>query len=914
MPVTPTGPDLSQYRREEILRDGYRVLLRPIEKSDVPLWLAFISRVSTHTKYIRFHNVPKEMSKEDAIRYCTVDYNTSFAYVAEIGKGQDREIIAIARYHRLPNKRSADVAFAIEDAYQNIGLGTKLIEALVNVARENDISIFEADVLGQNLQMREAFRDYGFHVSNNLKEGVCHVTFPIKQTRMVDMKEASRDRIAIIASLQPILNPKSVAIIGAARYPGTIGNLLMRCILQSGFSGIVYPVNPNTEAVLSVKSYPSVLEIPDKVDMAIIAVPAAIVNTVADECGKKGVRALIVISDGFRERNSEGAAREEKLRNIALSYGMRLVGPNCMGVMNTDPDVRLNATFSQVYPNAGNVAVLSQSGAMGLTILEHVKNLNMGISTFVSVGNRADVSSNDFLQYWEQDRATKVILLYLESFGNPKRFARIARRVSAKKPIVAVKSGNTAAGARAASSHTGALATSDVASDVLFQNAGIIRVNAVEELFNLATLLSTQPLAKGRRLVIVTNGGGPGILAADAAACNGLDVKELSPDASAKIRPILKRDINLGNPIDTTAGVTAQEYEGILRVLAADKEVDAVLAIFAPPIVTETKGMEGALRRVAPIFWRYKKPLLGCFIGQKGLSAQLGTHGHFIPLYTFPEEAITALKRAVEYAELRCKPRGKIPTIKGIQKEKARRLMDTVIKNSAKRPLWLSAGEILELLTCYGITQAEVVVVKTSSEAQAAAARLGFPVAIKLASPTITHKTDVGGVVLNVTSKNEVEKAYNTIKKNLEKLGRQQEMSGVTVQQMITGGIETIVGVTQDPSFGPLIMFGSGGIYAELIKDVTMKLHPITDLDAAEMIHSLKMTKLFEGYRGSPPTDVKALQNLLLRVSAMVEDIPEIAELDLNPVNVMPRGKGYQVIDARIMVKQGIAAAVRRIG
>jgi acetyltransferase len=624
---------------------------------------------------------------------------------------------------------------------------------------------------------------------------------------------------------------------------------------------------------------------------------------VADQCGQKGVRALIVISDGFRERNAEGAQREEELRNITLSYGMRLVGPNCMGVINTDPNINLNATFSQVYPSVGNVAFLSQSGAMGLTILEHVKTLNMGLSSFVSVGNRADVSYTDFLQYWEQDPATKVILLYLESFGNADKFVRIARRVSAKKPIVAVKSGTTAAGARAASSHTGALATSDVASSILFKNAGIIRVNTVEELFNMATMLSTQPFPKGRKLVIVTNGGGPGIIAADAAASNGLLVEELSAETRAKIRPMMKRDINIGNPIDTTAGATADEYEGILRVLAADKDVDAVLAIFAPPIVVETKDMEEALRRVAPVFWRAKKPILGCFIGQKGLSSQLGTQGHYIPLFTFPEEAMVALRRAAEYDELRRKPQGKIPVIKDIQKAKAHDLIDRVIKGSMARPVWLSAEQIEELLECYGIRQAKVVVARTPSEAKAAAEKMGFPVAVKLDSPTITHKTDVGGVILNVKSKSEVEEAYNTISKKLEKLGRQQEMSGVTVQQMMSGGIETIVGVTQDPSFGTLMMFGSGGIYAELIKDVTMKLHPITDLDAIEMINSLKMTKVFEGYRGSPPSDVKAIQDLLLRVSAMVEDIPEIAELDLNPVNVMPKGKGYRVIDARIMLK-----------
>lgn len=903
MPDTPATPNLSQFRREELLRDGYRVLLRPIEKTDVPLWLAFFSRLSVQTKYFRFHNVPKEMNEEDALRYCSVDYNNSFAYVAEIGKGQDRKIIAIARYYRLPNKRSAEVAFAIEDAYQKIGLGTRLIQALADIAREKGISIFEANVLAENMQMMEAFRDYGFHVSSELQDGVYTVTFPIRLTRTVDMKETYRDRVATVASLQPLVNPKAVAIIGAARAPGTLGNLLMRCILQSGYSGIVYPVNPNTEAVLSVKSYPSVLDIPGKVDMAIIAVPAAIVNKVADECGQKGVRGLIVISDGFRERSPEGAVREEELRNITLSYGMRLVGPNCMGIINTDPAIKMNATFSQVYPSVGNVAFLSQSGAMGLTILEHVKNLNVGISTFVSVGNRADVSSNDFLQYWEQDPATKVILLYLESFGNPDQFAKIARRVSAKKPIVAVKSGSTAAGARAASSHTGALATSDVASGILFKNAGIIRVDFVEELFHLATLLSTQPLPKGRRLVIVTNGGGPGIIAADAAARNGLEVPELSADAYAKIRPIMKRDINVGNPIDTTAGATAHEYEGILRILAADKDVDAVLAIFAPPIVIETKDMEEALRKVAPVFWRYKKPLLGCFIGQQGLSAQLGTKGHFIPLYVFPEEAIVSLRRATEYAELHRKPSGKIPVFKDIQKAKARELIDTIMKNSANRPLWLHTSEIAELLECYGIRQNKIIFTDTIEKAKATAKKLGFPVAVKLASGTITHKTDVGGVMLNVASENEVEKAYNTIAGKLEKIGRRQEMAGVTVQRMMTGGIETIVGVTQDPSFGPLILFGSGGIYAELIKDVTVKLHPITDLDAAEMIDSVKMSSLFKGYRGSLPSDVKALQELLLRVSAMVEDIPEIAELDLNPVNVRPKKEGYWVIDARIMVR-----------
>lgn len=716
-------------------------------------------------------------------------------------------------------------------------------------------------------------------------------------------KEEEREHISTIASLRPILSPSSVAVIGAARHRGTIGQLLLQCILQGGFSGTVYPVNPNAESVISVKAYPSILDIPGNVDLAIIAVPASVVSKVADECGRKGVSALIVISDGFKERGPEGALRERELVDITLRYGMRLVGPNCMGIINTDPSVSLNATFSPIYPPQGNVAFLSQSGAMGLTILEYANNLNMGISTFVSVGNRADVSSNDLLQYWQQDQATKVILLYLESFGNPRKFSRIARRVSEKKPIVAVKSGSTQAGLRAASSHTGALAISDVASDVLFRHAGIIRVNAMEELFDVATLLSTQPLPRGKRLVVVTNGGGPGIMAADAAVRNGLLLPELSEETVNRLKPVIKRDIRLNNPIDTTAGATAEEFQGILQVLASDNDNDAVLAIFIPPVVAGTAAMEDAIRRVAPIFRRHGKPLLACFLGHRGFKAKLGSSGKFVPCYPFPEEAVAALAKAVEYAELRRKPKGMIPKIRGIKHARARRIIEVAMTRSIERPLWLSAKEIAELLDCYGIRLVETVVARTATEAVASALKVGFPVAVKLASSTIVHKTDVGGVMLDINSKSEVKRAFNHIQARLAKIGRQHEMDGVTVQRMVRGGIETIAGVTQDPTFGPIIMFGSGGIYAELIKDVALKLHPLTDLDARELVSSIKMAKLFEGYRGSPPSDIQALEDLLLRLSALVEDIPEVTELDLNPVKVMSQGEGYWVVDARIMVR-----------
>jgi acetyl coenzyme A synthetase (ADP forming)-like protein len=892
----------AQYETEVLLKDGSRILLRPIKEDDVERWLDFISRLSHRTKYLRFHSVPK-LGSEEAIRFCSVDYNNAFAFVAEVLRDQRQEIIAIGRYSRLPTKSSAEVAFVIEDAYQGKGIGTKLMEWLANVARDNNITTFEAYVLAENIEMMNVFKDYGFHVTSELEEGVYRVTFPIARTKLVTQKEEERERIATVTSVRSLLYPRSVAIIGASREPGTIGQLLFRCIMQNGFSGVVYPVNPNAEAIMSVKAYPSVLDCPGDVDMALIAVPAPLVAKVADECGRKGVHSIVVISDGFKERGGEGVQREQELRDIALGHGMRIVGPNCMGVITTDPSMNLNATFSQVFPPQGNVAFLSQSGALGLSILEYACNLNMGISTFISVGNRADISSNDMLQYWEQDKATKIILLYLESFGNPRNFARIARRVSGVKPIIAVKGGSSIAGSRAASSHTGALATPQIASDALFHQAGIIRVNALEELFNVAALLSNQPVPRGKRVAIVTNGGGPGIIAADACEHYGLAMPELPPDMIEALRSVVKRDITFRNPLDLTAGATEEEFKGVLQILADDNSFDVVLTIFIPPTIVDPKGAEEAIRRVAPIFQRKKKPLMACFMGQRGFKTKLGTSGKFVPCYPFPEEAVFALAKAAEYSDWLKRPTGSIPKIRGLMGERAQKLINATLTSSPQRPLWLSAGDIAELLDCYGIRNIEILAAKTPAEAATAASQLGFPVAVKLASATIVHKTDVGGVALDLMSEKEVEKAFTDMQTRLAAQGRHTEMQGVTVQRMVTGGIEVIVGVTQDPSFGPIIMFGLGGIYAELMKDVAVRLHPLTDVDARELVGSIKMAKLFEGFRGAPPSDTQALEDLLIRLSALVEDIPQLAELDLNPVKVMERGEGCWVVDARIMVR-----------
>jgi len=893
----------SQYETEVLLKDGSRMLLRPIRQDDTERWLAFYQRQSEQTKYLRFQRDPGEMGLEDARRFCTVDYKNTFALVGEVQIGQRREIIAIGRYYRLPNKRSARVVFAIEDAYHGKGIGTRLIEWLANAARDNGIAFFEGDVLAENERMMAVLKDYGFHIDSELKGGVYHVTIPIARSRRVERKEAERERLSTVASIRHVLAPRSVAVIGASRQPGSLGQLVFQNIMEGGFTGVVYPVNPKADAIMAVKAYPSILDVPGDVDLAVIIVPTPLVAKVADECGQKGVRAIIVITDGFRERGPEGAAREEELRDIALGHGMRLVGPNCMGLINTDPEVRLNASFSSIYPPRGNVAFLSQSGAMGLVILEYANELNMGISGFVSVGNRADISSNDLLQYWEDDPATRVILLYLESFGNPRRFSRIAKRVSSRKPIVVVKGGSTLVGSRAASSHTGALATPEVVSDALFRQAGIIRVDSIGELFDVATLLSHQPLPKGKRLVIVTNGGGPGILAADASEQRGLTLPELSSATANKLRPLIKRDIRVSNPLDLTGSVTPEEFEGSLRIMVEDDNVDAVLVVFVPAAVVDSALVEEYIRRVSPLYQRRGKPLLACFMGQRGFKARLGKAGSYVPCYPFPEDAVSALARAVEYRELREKPRGAVPRIKGIRRERARHIIEKAMGQNKQRPFWLPTDKIVELLDCYGIRIVGTTVARSADEAASLAAKTGFPAVVKLNSSTITHKTDVGGVMLDLNSEGEVRGAFKAIKDKLTAIGRESEMEGVAVQRMITGGVEIIAGVTQDPTFGPLIMFGLGGVQAELLKDIVLRLHPLTELDASEMVSSIKMARIFEGFRGAPPSDVQAAQDLLLRLSAMVEDIPQIAELDFNPVKVMAKGEGYWVVDARISLK-----------
>ncbi|MFC2044870.1 acetate--CoA ligase family protein [Chloroflexota bacterium] len=707
-----------------------------------------------------------------------------------------------------------------------------------------------------------------------------------------------------VASLDMLFKPRSIAVIGASRRPSTIGNKLFHNLLHQEFDGVVYPVNPNAEAVASVKSYPSVLNIPDTVDLAVIITPADTVPQIIEECGQKGVRIIVVISAGFGEIGAEGIKKQEKILTIIRKYGMRLIGPNCMGIINTDPAVSMNATFSSVFPPAGKIALGTQSGALGLAILEYANNLNIGLSTFVSIGNRADVSSNDLLQYWKDDSHTDVILLYLESFGNPRKFARIARSITANKPILVVKSGRTTAGSKAAASHTGALATAEVASEALFAQSGMIRVETLEDLFDAAILLSHQPIPSGRKVAILTNGGGPGIMTADACANRGLELPDLSDNTLSEMSKFLPVRASITNPVDMTAEATAEQYAKALNLLATDDNVNIIIVIFIPPVVTDYASVATVIREAAPIFRSKKKTLVASFMGSRGAHLDLGSlEGGYVPSYAFPESTATVLASACDYNDWLNKPKGKIPRFKDIHKEKAKALIESVLKQETIKPLWLDYLSVSGLFSIYGIHAVPVRTAVTADEAVKAAEALGFPVVVKLLSPSITHKTEIGGVLLDLRSKKEVIEAFTKIHKQLTDIGRENEMVGVLVQPMISEGIEVIVGMTEDPSFGPLVMFGMGGVQAELFRDVTFRIHPLTDVDVGEMVRSVKAHQLLTGWRSSKMADIPSLENLLLRVSAMVEDLPQIVELDLNPIKILEKNKGYVVVDARVMIR-----------
>jgi acetyl coenzyme A synthetase (ADP forming)-like protein len=698
------------------------------------------------------------------------------------------------------------------------------------------------------------------------------------------------------ASVEYILRPRTVAVIGASRRRGTIGGELLHNLLTHGFSGAVYPVNPAVRAVQGVRAWPTLKDIPDEIDLAVLAVPASQVLAEVEACAAKGVRGIVVISAGFGELGGEGKVLQDKIVAIVRESGMRMVGPNCLGVQNNDPQIGLNATFSPAWPPAGGVAIASQSGALGQAILEHATDLGLGVRQFVSMGNKADVSGNDLLEYWGNDPETKVILLYLESFGNSKRFHDIARRVARKKPILMVKSGRSEAGAHAATSHTGALAGLDVAVDALLWQSGVLRADTLEQLFDLAMLLANQPVPRGRRIAIVTNAGGPGIMATDACMAQGLFMPDLSEDTAEELRSFLRPEASVRNPVDMIASASPEGYRRAVKLLCEDDNFDAVLAIFVPPIVTNAAEVADAIREGAA---RSKKPVVTCFLGKHGIPEALSSlrEGR-LPSYAFPESAAIALAQAARYGEWLRRPNGQWLALPQERLDAVRAMLAGVAAGQ-----WLTPTQVRDVLQLIGVDVLgeEVVPAEIGPDALAAAAlRVGFPLALKVQSQAIVHKSDVGGVTLGIADPVALVEALELMKARLAAQALLPAVEGWLLQAMAPVGIECFSGITHDPVFGPLVAFGLGGVAVELWRDVAFRLAPLDDIDAAELLDAIRGKAVLDGFRGAPPADRSALQEVLLRLSHLASEVPELAELDVNPLLALPPGRGAIAVDARI--------------
>ncbi len=882
----------AEYELDIVLRDGSVARVRPIKPEDAAQARAFFEKLGPESRYFRFFNVKQTLTDEEVSAFSEVDYHDRMALVALAGD----DIIAVGRYD-LEDPETAEVAFAVVDDHQGKGIGTRLLELLTNYARNNGVRSFRAYVLGENRQMMRVFRNSGYELTRTMDQGVYTVDFPVEVSEGSMGAEAEHEKRAVAASLLPLFFPRSVAVIGASNNADSIGGKLFTNLLSAGFTGPLYPVNPTSKVVRSVKSYPSVLDVPDEIDLAYIVVPQRLVMGVARECAEKGVRGLVVISAGFSEVGPEGAALEAELLALVRSSGMRMVGPNCMGLLNTADAVRLNGTFAPVYPPPGNVAMSSQSGALGIAILDYATKASIGISQFVSVGNKADVSGNDLLLAWEDDPQTDVITMYVESFGNPKKFSRIARRIGRKKPIVAVKSGRSAAGSRAAASHTGALASSDVAVDTLFRQAGVMRVTTIEELFAVASLLASQPVPAGRRVGVVTNAGGPGILASDAMESNGLVIPELSAGLQEVIASMLPAEASTRNPVDLIASGGPAEFEHATGALLESGEVDAVMVIYVPVTSEGAEAVAAALRRCQDAH-EGQVTMLSVFM-DSGSSRDhlLGTGGgRTIPTYSFPEMASLALARAAEHWEWRLRDPGIEVRLEDDQIVEIRRIVDDALAGMTEAGGWLGPERVDGVLRAAGLRTPLTRMTTHVDQALEVARGVDGPLVLKVVSDRAIHKSDVGGVVLGVSGEEDVRRAFEQVS------GVVFEPDGVLVQEYVPGGHEVLIGMAQDPNFGPLVVFGLGGVYVELLRDVAFRIHPLTDVDVVEMIRETKGFKLLEGYRNQPEGDVAALESALLRVSGMISAIPELVEMDLNPVKVLAPGEGVCVVDARMRI------------
>ncbi len=703
--------------------------------------------------------------------------------------------------------------------------------------------------------------------------------------------------------LRRLLSPRSVAVIGASTRPDSVGRAVFANILLGDYRGVVYPVNPKARSILGVRAYPSVLEVPDEVDLAVVIVPAPAVPQVLEECAQKGIPGAVVLSAGFKEVGGRGVELEERLKAIAREHGIALVGPNCLGIINTDPEVRLNATFARSMPPRGNIAFISQSGAVGVAALEYCEAEHIGISQFISIGNKAVLNENHLLAALRDDPRTDVILLYVENLEDPKGFLELAREITGelpqKKPILAIKSGRTREGARAAASHTGALAGSDEVYDALFHQCGVLRVETIEELFEYAQALAQQPAPRGDRVAIVTNAGGPGIMATDACVRHGLKLARFSEETTRKLREGLPPTASVQNPVDLIGDAQEDRYAHALRLVLGDEAVDSAIVICTPQMMADLTAIA---RTIADAAREHKKPVLACLMALEAIDEALRVLEEArVPHYRFPEDAARALAEMARYTSWVHRPRTPVRTFDDVDREAARAILT---KARAEGRTFLPEPEAHAVLRAYGFPVLRGELAATEDEAVRRAQEIGYPVALKIVSPQIVHKFDVGGVRLKLEDEGAVREAYRAILDGVRRRKPEAEIWGVFVQEFVAapGGVETILGLKRDPHFGPLLMFGLGGVYVEVLRDVTFRIAPIRELGAYRMIEGIRAHKLLEGFRGQPPRDVDAIAECLLRLSQLAVELEEIEELDINPLIVFEREKGARVVDARILL------------
>ncbi len=885
-----SAPYPAHREADVVLSDGSTVCLRPVRPGDEGRLLEFFSGLDPRSQAFRFFSGAVDL-KRAAHELARVDYEQRYGLLASRGEGDPP--LGHGVYMTLGPGR-AEVAFAIATEMQGRGLGTILLAHLSAVAAANGIETFVAEVLPQNHRMIEMLRESGFPVETRSDPIGIRIELPTSLSAEAIARFENRDRLAAVAAVRAFLEPASIAVVGASRKPGSVGGAVLRNLLGSGFPGEIHAVNRSARKVQGLRAHAGVEEIPGEVELAVIAVPAAAALDAARECAAKGARALIVLTAGFSESGRDGAERERELLEICRDGGIRLIGPNCLGVLNADPEHGLNATFAPGSPPAGDVGFVTQSGALGLALIDLAATTGVGVSSFASVGNRADITANDVLEFWEQDPRTRVALLYIESFSDPRRFTRLARRIGRRKPIVVVKSGRSGSGARAAGSHTGALlAASDRATDALFEQSGVIRAETLAELLDISALLSSQPLPLGPRVGILTNAGGPGIMCADACEGAGLEVPELAEEVRAQLRGFLPSEAALGNPVDMIATAGAEHYRQAIAALAAWDGIDALIVIFIRPLLTEAGDVAEAIRAAAVCLER-ELPIQAVFMSPADHAAL--REAAAVPTHLYPEEAVRALGKVVRHVRWRERDPVAAPDLAGLRQAEAAAIL---VEALAAGREWLGAEECARLLDCYGIATPSSQLADDPRAAGAAAAAIGGSVALKAIGPRIVHKTEVGAIRLDLEGAEQVAAAAGEIDAALAAQGLERE--AFLVQEQIEDGVELLAGIATDPVFGPVLACGAGGTAAELLDDVQLRICPIDAGDPAEMLAGLTMRPLLDGYRGSEPVDLEALESVIARVSAIATAHREIAELDLNPV--LATASGAIAADARIRLQ-----------